>query len=642
MKTKLRSSRIFARPLVALACAAVAAACEAAPSEPDLEVQVEQLIIVPESAMIDPGDIVQFTAHGLTAANETLDVDVRWSATGGSIDDAGLFVSDSTVTEGAVTASLEGRGIQARASVRKRQVTELILTPGSATLVPGATQQFEARGVRNSGDTVPVNVSYSATGGSISSRGLYTAGQEAGNYEVIALYPRTELQDTAEVTVSEPSVEPVAEVTVTPTAASIEAGETVQLSATSKDADGNELPGRPVTWTTSDAGVATVSETGLVTGAAEGTATITASSESTSGTASVIVVAAAPPPPQGGTVRVQPTAETGPSHHSGDTADDVAIWVHPSDPTLSLVIGDDKDGGLMVWGLDGAELQYVEGTNYNNLDLRYNVPLAGRFSDGAEHQTVAILGVADELGQQIDFFKLNPAMRRVEPAGSIDLSVEPYGGCMYYSSVGRGFYFFVNDKTGLVQQWELADGGTGSITGTMVREFDVGTQPEGCVADDGLGHLYVGEEAVGVWKYGAEPGAGDARTQVDHTGSGGNLRADVEGMSIFYTDVGAGYLIVSSQGESRVALYTREGANAFLGKIEVEANGTIDAVSGTDGLDVVNFPLGGAFDAGLLAVHDATNQGDRASNIKFVSWSAVAQALALVTNSGHDPRSVGR
>ena len=44
----------------------------------------------------------------------------------------------------------------------------------------------------------------------------------------------------------------------------------------------------------------------------------------------------------GGIVEVQPTVETEPSHHSGDTADDMAIWIHPTDPSLSLVIGDDK------------------------------------------------------------------------------------------------------------------------------------------------------------------------------------------------------------------------------------------------------------------------------------------------------------
>ena len=45
---------------------------------------------------------------------------------------------------------------------------------------------------------------------------------------------------------------------------------------------------------------------------------------------------------------VLPSDETSPSRHPGDTADDSAIWIHPTDPALSTVIGDDKGGGLMV------------------------------------------------------------------------------------------------------------------------------------------------------------------------------------------------------------------------------------------------------------------------------------------------------
>ena len=60
-------------------------------------------------------------------------------------------------------------------------------------------------------------------------------------------------------------------VTVTPASASIQAGATVQLTATSK-------PGTASTfaWATTNASVATVSQSGLVTGVAAGTATISA------------------------------------------------------------------------------------------------------------------------------------------------------------------------------------------------------------------------------------------------------------------------------------------------------------------------------------------------------------------------------
>ena len=81
----------------------------------------------------------------------------------------------------------------------------------------------------------------------------------------------------------------VASVTATPATGRIQVGETVQLSATPKDASGNSLTGRLVTWATSSGVVATVSASGLVTGAGAGTATITAVSEGRSGTATATV-----------------------------------------------------------------------------------------------------------------------------------------------------------------------------------------------------------------------------------------------------------------------------------------------------------------------------------------------------------------
>ena len=58
---------------------------------------------------------------------------------------------------------------------------------------------------------------------------------------------------------------------------------------TLKDAAGSRLTGRLVTWESSNPGVATVSNSGLVTGVAPGQVTITASSEGTGGRAAISV-----------------------------------------------------------------------------------------------------------------------------------------------------------------------------------------------------------------------------------------------------------------------------------------------------------------------------------------------------------------
>src|SRR5437016_3834674 len=82
---------------------------------------------------------------------------------------------------------------------------------------------------------------------------------------------------------------PVASVTVSPTSGSARIGATVQLSGVTKDSAGNLLTRRTVSWMTSNNAVATVSASGMVTGVAAGSATITATSDGQSGTAAMTV-----------------------------------------------------------------------------------------------------------------------------------------------------------------------------------------------------------------------------------------------------------------------------------------------------------------------------------------------------------------
>lgn len=82
---------------------------------------------------------------------------------------------------------------------------------------------------------------------------------------------------------------PVASVVVQPGAVDVQAGQTYQLVALVLDAAQNPLTGRAITWTSGTPSVATVSNTGLVTAAAPGTARITATAGGVSGSATVTV-----------------------------------------------------------------------------------------------------------------------------------------------------------------------------------------------------------------------------------------------------------------------------------------------------------------------------------------------------------------
>jgi acid phosphatase type 7 len=173
-------------------------------------------------------------------------------------------------------------------------ITQLVISPKSVALQPNQGYDFIAVGFTATGDSADISVTWSATSGNVtastSGKRHYGHYQNAscGAHKVAATSTPGNLSDTATVTVSGCNV-PVATVTLSPTAINLQIGQTSQLTVTLKDANGNVLTGRTVTWSSDNGSVATVSGTGLVTAAGVGTATITATSEAKSGTASVTV-----------------------------------------------------------------------------------------------------------------------------------------------------------------------------------------------------------------------------------------------------------------------------------------------------------------------------------------------------------------
>jgi 3-phytase len=326
-----------------------------------------------------------------------------------------------------------------------------------------------------------------------------------------------------------------------------------------------------------------------------------------------------PPAPAPGTPgEVEATVETEPVPGGGDAADDLCFWIHPTAPDRSTIIACDKSGdALLVYDLEGNQIQRVSSGRMNNVDLREGFALGG--------SVVALVVATNRTDDTLEAYAVDPATRQLAPKGSIAAGITVYGLCLYRSEENGDTYAFVNSSGGDVEQWRLADDGAGGIAGTRVRTFEVGSITEGCVADDELGRFYIGEETQGIWRYGAEPGDGDARVQVDTTGGGGHIEADIEGLALYRAGSGTGYLIASSQGNNAFAVYEREGANAYVGTFRIVA-GAIDAVSDTDGIDVTSASLGPAFQGGLFVAQDGDND-DGNQNFKLVPWTRIAGAF---------------
>src|SRR5438034_6862275 len=136
--------------------------------------------------------------------------------------------------------------------------SQLIVSPKAVTLQQDQAQDFMAVGLTSTGDTAPVSVTWSATGGSVSDKGTHGGrhygqykGGVCGNYTVTATAQPGNKSDAASVTVTCPGT--VASVVVTPTAASVPAGRMVQLTATPQDSAGNALSGWTMTWASRNA-----------------------------------------------------------------------------------------------------------------------------------------------------------------------------------------------------------------------------------------------------------------------------------------------------------------------------------------------------------------------------------------------------
>lgn len=316
---------------------------------------------------------------------------------------------------------------------------------------------------------------------------------------------------------------------------------------------------------------------------------------------------------------IHANAQTTPVAAFGDAADDPAIWINEQDAKSSLILGTDKRRGLMVYDLEGNKIQSLNVGRLNNVDVRQHQSI--------NNETHTWITASNRTLNSISVFTVdseNKVNHITEVATNL---TEIYGMCMYSSESGQ--YVFVNDKSGLFQQYKLT-GEQDNLSGELVREFTLPSQPEGCSADDKLGQLFAGEEDQGIWYIGAEPSAGNKALMLQ--GVNEQLVADVEGMEIYHAD-DARYLVVSSQGDNSYVLYKisddTQPSLSFAGKFNVIANldKGIDGAGETDGLTVTAKPLPG-YPEGILIVQDGYNRMPlQPQNFKIVDWREVKKAI---------------
>ncbi len=150
------------------------------------------------AASVQVGGTQQFTATVTGSSNTT----VTWTATGGTITAGGFYTAPASAGTFTVmatsTADTTKKALATVTVTATPPVVSITISPTSASLQTSATQQFTAT-VTGSSNTA---VAWTATGGTVSSGGLYTAPATAGTFTVTA----TSVADTAKTAAAAVSV----------------------------------------------------------------------------------------------------------------------------------------------------------------------------------------------------------------------------------------------------------------------------------------------------------------------------------------------------------------------------------------------------------------------------------------------------
>ena len=246
--------------------------------------------ITPGSATISVSSSIPLEAEALDASGAVvLGRPVTWSSSNETIavvSTSGLVagLSAGSVT---ITATIDGRAGTAAISVAPQPVAAVTITPTLDSALVGERVTFRATAFDAQNRPLPDRfVLWTSNNPSVA-----TVSSEG---EVIALaLGNARIRATIEGKFADGSMVvrpvPVARIVVAPNQVALNPGQTSQLTVTLSDSAGNTLVGRSVSFTSSDAQIATVSETGLIIAVGEGAATIQATSEGKSAAVSVTV-----------------------------------------------------------------------------------------------------------------------------------------------------------------------------------------------------------------------------------------------------------------------------------------------------------------------------------------------------------------
>lgn len=307
-----------------------------------------------------------------------------------------------------------------------------------------------------------------------------------------------------------------------------------------------------------------------------------------------------------------------------------------SDANTAIILPRAREGGLIVGSSEasGIELYSLDGARIGAIAAGATIALDARF--GAPSESAWVVATLDGAANQLRLFELDAetGAARERTARALPIGFSGESLCLYRDARDQTLYAFALGGAGQIAQY-IIGARNGGFDATLVRELRVASEASYCTADDATGDLYVAEQAVGFWRFDANPEAEITPHLIDAARLG-HLADEAGGLAV-YNAGPASYLIGSDASANRFNVYDRNADHAFLGAFSLGAVGDIDSVEAAGGLHASSFGFGGDFPRGALVVMDDENAGG--ANYKLVAWARIASALNLSLGTAQDPRT---
>lgn len=282
------------RATVALLGAAAVLSCSGDAAGPGRD-EVAAITVLPSASNLAIGSSLPLQATVKDASGNTLTGrKIFFTTNAAAIADVSSsgVVTAHAVGVAQIAASSEGQSAIAVITVVPQPVHTVQVLPASSQLTIGQSVDLRAATYDASGNLLTGRAvlwsSSNTNVATVDATGTTTA-RGPGTATITATSEGKSGSASVQVTLI-----PIATIVLTPATATLTLGGQTQLTAEARDAAGNVLAGRTIAWSSSQPSVAGVSQTGLVTAQATGSAVITASAEGKSATAAITVLPGAP------------------------------------------------------------------------------------------------------------------------------------------------------------------------------------------------------------------------------------------------------------------------------------------------------------------------------------------------------------